>query len=428
MITPSFNITATERVLPKLALDFTTANLDPRVTFTRSGATATCVNSNGYVAVVAANIPRFDYDPITKICKGLLIEEARTNLFTYSEDLTQAIWLKTNCTISSNAIVSPSNVQNADGLVETTTNGIHFLTYSYSSYSPSTAYSFSFYAKAGARRYVYSRGSGVTGFQDQGAVFDLQDGVIVKTTASVTASSITPMGNGWFRCAYTSSMSTGTSADRYIFAANDTTAAAGTNPTNYAGNGTTVGVYVWGVQTEAGAFPTSYIPTVASQVTRTADVATMTGTNFSDWYNQSQGAVETQWTQFGTTNTCALSLTDDLSSLATAVQYYLQARAADNQIRFWQSTSGGGLDTPVVLQAGVKQGTAVFSYVNATSAKGAANGNATVTTASAPQSLTAIAMTIGYSSGSVGFLNGHIQKIMYWVQNLTSPEVQAFSK
>jgi hypothetical protein len=47
MITPSFSLTATERVLPRLALDFTTASLDPRVTFTRSGATATRVNSSG---------------------------------------------------------------------------------------------------------------------------------------------------------------------------------------------------------------------------------------------------------------------------------------------------------------------------------------------------------------------------------------------
>ena len=53
MITPSFGLTATERVLPKLALDFTTASLDPRITFTRTtGASnpATYVDSSGYIA------------------------------------------------------------------------------------------------------------------------------------------------------------------------------------------------------------------------------------------------------------------------------------------------------------------------------------------------------------------------------------------
>lgn len=47
MITPSFGLTATERVLPKLALDFTTALLDSRITFTRT-TDATYVNSSGY--------------------------------------------------------------------------------------------------------------------------------------------------------------------------------------------------------------------------------------------------------------------------------------------------------------------------------------------------------------------------------------------
>ena len=57
MITPSYSLTATERVLPKLALDFTTASLDARVTFTRTGNTATVVNSSGYVVPINANLP-----------------------------------------------------------------------------------------------------------------------------------------------------------------------------------------------------------------------------------------------------------------------------------------------------------------------------------------------------------------------------------
>lgn len=80
MISPSYSLTATERVLPKLALDFTTAALDPRVTFTRSGNTATVTNSSGVIVSVNADIPRFDYNPTTLLCNGLLIEESRTNV------------------------------------------------------------------------------------------------------------------------------------------------------------------------------------------------------------------------------------------------------------------------------------------------------------------------------------------------------------
>ena len=48
---------------------------------------------------------------------------------------------------------------------------------------------------------------------------------------------------------------------------------------------------IWGVQLETGSFPTSYIPTKGSTVTRNADEASITGTNFSSWYNQSEGTI-----------------------------------------------------------------------------------------------------------------------------------------
>jgi hypothetical protein len=70
MITPSFAISATERVLPRMALDFTTASLDSRVTFTRTGNTAAVTNSSGYVVPINADLPRFDFDPIALTCKG----------------------------------------------------------------------------------------------------------------------------------------------------------------------------------------------------------------------------------------------------------------------------------------------------------------------------------------------------------------------
>lgn len=80
MITPSFALTATERVLPRMAVDFTTAVTDSRVVTTRANNTATRFNSSGVIEIVNANLPRYDYDPVTLVCLGQLIEEARTNL------------------------------------------------------------------------------------------------------------------------------------------------------------------------------------------------------------------------------------------------------------------------------------------------------------------------------------------------------------
>ena len=127
MITPSFALTATERVLPRMALDFTTATLDSRVKFTRAANTATVINSSGFVAAINADLPRFDYNPVTLACKGLLIEEARTNLFLYSAEFDNAYWTKTRSSITANATISPEGSLTGDKLVENLDNGTHII-------------------------------------------------------------------------------------------------------------------------------------------------------------------------------------------------------------------------------------------------------------------------------------------------------------
>jgi hypothetical protein len=239
---------------PRFALNFTTASLDSRVTFTRSGNTATFVNSSGFIAPINADLPRFDYDPVTLACKGLLIEEARTNLALYSEDFTNAFWTKGGTSsISATLIASPANTATANILVGadgTDRNG-NVLLRTYTGLTSGASYTVSYYVigQGGTTATLYIR--------------DATTGAFGGTTLALTGS--------WQRITRTITLGASTTACN-----------------TYLGN-TNGDIGVWGGQFELGAFATSYIPTTTTALTRNADVATITGTNFSDFWQATRG-------------------------------------------------------------------------------------------------------------------------------------------
>ena len=265
-------------VRPSLDLDFTQERLDPRITFSR-GSIGTRVNRNRLIETVSANQPRFDFDPVTGECRGLLIEESRSNSLLRSEDFTTT-WGASAVSVSSNVITAPDGNTTADKLIENTS----FSNFKFVSQSVGTisgTYTVSAFFKAGERfsGYLQLLSSGGNG----AAFFNLRTGTI---TSGAGTNTIIPYGNGWYRITSTQTFTSATAAV-YIVLTNSN------GITNYTGDGTS-GLYIWGAQLEAGAFPTSYIPTIASTVTRSADNAQMTGTNFSSWYNQSEGTIYTQ--------------------------------------------------------------------------------------------------------------------------------------
>ena len=143
-------------ITPSVSFDFTTASLDPRVTFTRADATATVVDSSGVIQSVAADTPRFDYNPITLVCKGLLVEEARTNSLTYSEDFSAATgaWTNTRLASTTNSGTSPDGLNNANAVIEdSSANNTHLLERT-SSFTAGTTYTFSGFFKANGRNWV----------------------------------------------------------------------------------------------------------------------------------------------------------------------------------------------------------------------------------------------------------------------------------
>jgi hypothetical protein len=225
----------------------------------------------------------------------LLIEEQRTNLLLQSQGFDTASWGKTASSVTANTSVAPDGTTTAETLVATATTGYHLIGQSVTT-AASTTYAFSVFVKAAAyTKVILSDGNGGRA----AAAFDLTAASVLSTYGSgYSASSISNVGNGWYRCVLIFTTGAGTPSLSLIGYPNSGATLDGYGA-QYTGDGAS-GVFAWGAQLEAGAFATSYIPTVASQVTRAADSASMIGNNFARWYNQSAGSLFAEYSFIGT--------------------------------------------------------------------------------------------------------------------------------
>ena len=408
MITLGFSLTATERVLPKLALDFTTASLDPRITFTRALNTATVTNSSGYIVGINADLPRFDYDPVTLACKGLLIEESRANAYTYSNTLNNtSVWNTARASINANATTSPDGTNNGWFLKEDSTASSTHVLSAVRTVVIGTTYTISMYAKAGTRTYF---SIGIYDNTTLNAWFNLSNGTLGTVNAGLTAA-ITPAGNGWYRCSITRTAAATTIYETFYLANAD-------NSVSYSGDGTS-GLYLYGGQHEIGAFATSYIPTTTTALTRNADVASMTGTNFSDWFNATEG-------------TFVASGYSVASTTATNPLIYASDGTESNYIRILANSAGTSTVVAVnVSQANFNLGapTSVNSYVlayKASSFCGAWNG-ATSSSSAGSTIPTVTQLQIGARASGAAIMSGTIKRIYYYKQRLTDNECVSIS-
>lgn len=240
-------------------------------------STATRFNSLGVMVTEASGMPRVDYDPVTLAVKGYLFEKVSTNLLTYSEDFSNVTWVKGNLTVSANSTASVDGTIGADKLVETAVNAPHSLRTAFVS-TIGTTYTLSAYLKKGERTWVTLWFDN----ESKGARFDLENGVIGITTGATAT--IENKGGGWYRCIVTVT-ATVTNASPAIYPMLDNATSS------YLGDATK-GLFVDRAQLEASSFATSYIPTVASQVTRVADACNTT--NLA-WYNQSEGTLYSEF-------------------------------------------------------------------------------------------------------------------------------------
>jgi hypothetical protein len=369
-----------------------------------------------YVATTTAAYygPRFDYDPVTLAAKGLLIEEQRTNLVTYSEQFDNVNWFKFNATVTPNATTSPDGTLNADKLTPTNA-GSNSNCSQTPTLAASTAYTETVFAKKGEWNWVAleTRGEIVDALL---AWFNLDTGTVGTVNVGATAT-ITPVGNGWYRCSLTRTTGLTTTSPRARIYPTNADAVVST------GDGTS-GIFLWGAQLEAGSFATSYIPTVASTVTRSADVATMTGTNFSSWYNQSEGTLLVE----------ATVPTDVDSAVGN---YYLSASDGTiaNQILLAEvNGTTGQIQTSSVLEFSNKVGVEPTGIVKAALAYktndvilcvGGTLG--TLDTSVALPTVNRLSIGIRGDNNASTPLNGHIRQIAYYNTRLTNATLQALT-
>ena len=237
--------------------------------FTRASV-ATVVNSQGLIEVVAPDTPRFDHDPASGAPKGLLLEESRTNVVRQSNEFSNAAWGKFRITATS----SPDFPIFASGNVFLLTgNGVSGNKVAGCTFTPfTTPFTMSVFMRRGTNNFAQLASYIDTIFF---ANFDLLNGVVGNNSALSTI--VTPGGNGWYRCTLTTASTTANAFVVFIVSS-ATSPRAETNTLS-------TDIYVAGAQAELGAFATSYIPTIASAVTRGGDFASITGPNFSSWYN-----------------------------------------------------------------------------------------------------------------------------------------------
>lgn len=261
--------TAQPFIRPSLLLDFANSEtVDVRITFSRASS-ALSTNRNGLLESVVANAPRIEYDRLTGRCLGLLIEGARTNQLTYSSDASDASWSKNSGSTATAPITAPDGTTSAYMITSADEAGIQ----KNSAAIIGTVYCQSIFIKLATGTCTSLRLRDPQGSSHE-IIIDAQTGTI-SGQSNVISSGADFYTNNWCRVWMT-------------YQADTTSTMCNIRPHNQAGSTT---FYVWGAQIEVGDLPSTYIPTTSSSVTRSADVASMTCSDFSAWFRSGEGTM-----------------------------------------------------------------------------------------------------------------------------------------
>lgn len=414
----TLGIASYNKLSPSFGLDFLTGSLDPSLTFTRASI-GTYTDSSGIMQTASANVPRFDYDPVTLECRGLLIEEARTNLLINSRGVTTV----TGGTAVLTGVGSDGAANVASVMTCSAVNSAHFLPTGGITTVVGTVYTSTARVKAGTvSRCQVTTSSTVAGATIY-ANFQLTGAGAVLAVGAGTAAFIKPAPGGYYDCSisYTASGVGGGAGVVVGFISSDTEArlvtwtAAGTET-----------LTVDHCQAEAGAFPTSIIPTNGATVTRAAESVSMIGTAFSSWFSNLAGTYDIDFSQPVTTGVSARLIN---SQNAGATELIDISIATSRQVQIKSTTGGATSFNPTT------SGTFTQNGVEAKVAASWKAGNKLIclnagTVVSEGTNIPSSGIDrafFGSVGGSSGFLNGHIRRFTYYPVALTAAQLQAIT-
>jgi len=334
------------------------------------------------------------------------LEYAPHNLLLQSQTFDNASWTKTASSITANTIVAPDGTLTGDKITSNISQ-LGFVVQSLSQ-TTGTAYTVSVYAKAGEYNFCQLRITGTVVPSITRAYFNLANGTTTGV-ANCTAS-ITPVGNGWYRCSITYTTTSTATASPRIYGQVDAS--------DTISDGTS-GIYIWGAQLETGAFATSYIPTTTAATTRSADIASI-GT-LSPWYNASAGTIYAEFQTPITGNAFQASFNDATANNRVGIL------SSSSQFVAARNTGGAGvLFTPGTANAPslVNVNKSALAFANTDYAL-CGNGG-TVATASTYNVPTVTKLELGQQLTAT-LLNGYLRRITYTPRRLTNAELQSLT-
>lgn len=367
--------------------------------------------------------PRFDHDPLTGESKGLLIEEERTNLLEYSEDIS-AFPQQGNIILNKKFTIAPDGTSLANSIIrynEPDNNirpGQHI--YQALMISSSDNVTTSLYVKSiNGANLVINNGACVT-------LFDLKDQTYTvlqnSNSNSFVSATITHAGNDWYRCT-TTSIGSGT-LSQFQFSPWLSTTEKNWDE-RYVNGDNISGLYIWGIQVEIGSFPTSYIKTSGAEADRSADNASITGENFSSWYRQDEGSlyIDSDKGNLGTSFAGYVSFhTEDFSNS----EYYWLLHNSSNEFQFLVAPGVASLVDGIDTSLGSQK--ACVSWADDDFSM-SVNGNTIQSDTDGPAKKNLAGLRIGFSPYSDShYLNSHIKKISYYPQRLTNEQLQQLTK